>query len=915
MFEHEDAIGIGILIAVLFKCYYIPFDDIIEKSPPLTDKELIGTGRGGDANANGDYGKPFMLSESSAGKLATGEDSNLSGGPGTLWGGGYGLNSGGFGYGGHGAAFLSAGGGGGWYGGGSSFLNAGGGGGSSFCLEADVLGEPDYTHCPIGYSLPLKPDKTGPDTQFCGWWDRQDVKYQTYDPFALKSFYGTALFNMLNGAGPKYYDTQKYKFDNFWHSVGYPEQALIAFNNWKGNHYGNNIGGKCIIYNLSMSDDDPSDSEYKSEVDFENWEYTENIFITEQEFTEFIALCKKVNKFDKTYLHPADPDSDIIVQDYTIIYDILANVYDRYFDLPLEFGDDPDFNAALLKFFGIGVVGDPSDVWYDHILILNYILDKTFGSIYDVYDAHQKPLIIRVLDAREWKLVEVSHIYYGLLLSTDITILKAHLAYLALVKEGIFNISDDFIKGWDSTNRIEYNYTGNVQVYEVPHDGEYIIHCYGAPGGDALFGVDEFMGGPGGYCTGRFNFRAGTKLYIYVGQKGNAYINSPMYTWNGGGGKAGACTSGGGATDVRWDGEEGSTDWQSNLYSRFIVAGGGGGVQTYPDETYPEPPSDPPPPPQEDEDKETKRSGENWFLISDKSIVYVDVEYTTTLELPDDNKLDAKLFIDGEYIDIGLKKLQAGRGYSRFVFNLSDYLEKDTTPYWAKLEAELNYHPKIFLTGNGLRIIVETRKDDTGNTDNVIDVKHFMERHKKTTTSLMAMKMLIREAIVLLGNVHLSASGLLGFREIIQRVIKEFELTNVQLKATGLIGALSYINERLETFDLRNSRLKSTGLLGAKITLREFIETVLIGLKSSYTALLGARIKLVDTSEPEEPDNLGDETLSITETVIDTFETFYNIIKDSNLIETVDYVIDTLDKSYGIIKDSDLIETEIEILD
>ena len=39
-----------------------------------------------------------------------------------------------------------------------------------------------------------------------------------------------------------------------------------------------------------------------------------------------------------------------------------------------------------------------------------------------------------------------------------------------------------------------------------------------------------------------------------------------------------AASKGGGATDIRTSGIEGSTDWQSTLSTRFLVAGGGGGA-------------------------------------------------------------------------------------------------------------------------------------------------------------------------------------------------------------------------------------------------------------------------------------------------------------------------------------------------
>ena len=124
-----------------------------------------------------------------------------------------------------------------------------------------------------------------------------------------------------------------------------------------------------------------------------------------------------------------------------------------------------------------------------------------------------------------------------------------------------------------------FAYTGDVQAHLVPTTGKYKLEVWGAQGGSysphraAQSGTG--IPGKGGYSVGEINLTAGTILYVYVGGKGNTDINgtggfngggnsrsSNSNGWNGG--------SGGGATDIRIG--------VDSLYSRVIVAGGGGGL-------------------------------------------------------------------------------------------------------------------------------------------------------------------------------------------------------------------------------------------------------------------------------------------------------------------------------------------------
>ena len=129
-----------------------------------------------------------------------------------------------------------------------------------------------------------------------------------------------------------------------------------------------------------------------------------------------------------------------------------------------------------------------------------------------------------------------------------------------------------------------YDYTGSYQTFNAPATGEYKIELWGAQGNNAASLVSP--GGLGGYTSGIVTLDKGDLLYIYVGEHrsdGNASYNCGS---TGGDANEGANTlnmangfGGGGATDIRivsgdWDNEE-------SLRSRIMVAGAGGGANSY----------------------------------------------------------------------------------------------------------------------------------------------------------------------------------------------------------------------------------------------------------------------------------------------------------------------------------------------
>jgi hypothetical protein len=110
----------------------------------------------------------------------------------------------------------------------------------------------------------------------------------------------------------------------------------------------------------------------------------------------------------------------------------------------------------------------------------------------------------------------------------------------------------------------EYSYTGDYQTYIVPTTGMYRLETWGAQGGNDSFYPSTSFGGRGGYSSGDAYLIAGTYLYIYVGSHGTG---STSASWG--------STGGGGATDIRL--VNGAWNNSAGLYSRIIVAGGGGG--------------------------------------------------------------------------------------------------------------------------------------------------------------------------------------------------------------------------------------------------------------------------------------------------------------------------------------------------
>lgn len=106
---------------------------------------------------------------------------------------------------------------------------------------------------------------------------------------------------------------------------------------------------------------------------------------------------------------------------------------------------------------------------------------------------------------------------------------------------------------------INCSYSGAAKSITLPA-GKYKLECWGGEGGArGLFSY----GGKGGYSVGTLTLNSPTQVYVYAGGGGKSTAGG----FNGGGSRN-SYNGGGGGSDIRL-----RTD---SLYSRVIVAGGGG---------------------------------------------------------------------------------------------------------------------------------------------------------------------------------------------------------------------------------------------------------------------------------------------------------------------------------------------------
>ena len=124
-------------------------------------------------------------------------------------------------------------------------------------------------------------------------------------------------------------------------------------------------------------------------------------------------------------------------------------------------------------------------------------------------------------------------------------------------------------KVWD----FAYSSTKSAKTWKAPHTGSYEMIVYGAQGGNETLSGYTAYGGKGAYVGGVISLTSGNTFYVYVGEQPSGGEGG----WNGGGTNiASLPAGGGGATDISVS--NGAWNSTSHLYSRIIVAGGGGGA-------------------------------------------------------------------------------------------------------------------------------------------------------------------------------------------------------------------------------------------------------------------------------------------------------------------------------------------------
>ena len=150
-----------------------------------------------------------------------------------------------------------------------------------------------------------------------------------------------------------------------------------------------------------------------------------------------------------------------------------------------------------------------------------------------------------------------------------------------------------------SPNTYIFNYPCNSTTSCYPynvliHPGKYIFRLWGAQGGDGRYQNNHTVrtdsGGKCAFVSGKISIKQTTRLYLYIGGKGEDQTDYDTsnpgkggYNGGGDGGKdlldslsGESSAGGGGATDIRLIPH--SVSEIESLKSRIIVAAGGGGA-------------------------------------------------------------------------------------------------------------------------------------------------------------------------------------------------------------------------------------------------------------------------------------------------------------------------------------------------
>lgn len=278
-------------------------------------------------------------------------------------------------------------------------------------------------------------------------------------------------------------------------------------------------------------------------------------------------------------------------------------------------------------------------------------------------------------------------------------------------------------------------YSGSSFQWSPPEAGVYEFILWGAQGGTTMYTPAGMQGLTYQQYTGGFGGAIGifidlpttyedpygeTKDVVIdclVGQQGSTVKGQSA--WNGGGNGSNA-TGGGGASDLRFESNVGAS-WQSNLGNRFVVAGGGGGcIGTgnggTPTSPFTEPSLPGPNDPNfDDEDDWTFPDGEGpqYFLVNDRSIVYVDISYFAQSTIPEGTKLNCTISIDNGREGVLSQdfEIEPVSGFVELTFPLDQLYPVNSETHWVTITAEisgLNQLDMFAIPSSGLIIRVET---------------------------------------------------------------------------------------------------------------------------------------------------------------------------------------------------------------
>lgn len=398
---------------------------------------------------------------------------------------------------------------------------------------------------------------------------------------------------------------------------------------------------------------------------------------------------------------------------------------------------------------------------------------------------------------------------------------------LCLISKPNTMIEFNFVTGTIDNILEIVQYTGTCKEFIPPTPGRYHFILWGAQGGTSVYTPSwmnppegqPWTGGFGGAVGGIFDLQV-QPLYIYVGQEGQSVLHRDSF--NGGGNADGNNTGGGGATDIRWTGLDGSGNWNTGLDTRFLVAGGGGGCTGITGGGADEPfengssegvqdPSQPDPGVIEFPSESEK---DLWFLVNDLSIAYVTLSYYTLAELPDNYRIQCTLYIDGgnEGIMTQAFKLNPISGTIELAYYLDQVYPENTETHWVRLSVTIETDVFIIFPENGVNIRVETRarpneSDDNWNKNHPI-YQLGMERVKVLDNYLVKLKQ--AGSTIPISQVE-SIDGLHDFVKIVFKAVKNMNISTIEKlrysDETRVIEKIKPIPEDIHLDEIETSKI------------------------------------------------------------------------------------------------------------